>query len=290
MAIGFLFKFYACINQIVKPFISLSIFVLSIRGVLRGQIFNFMSIFMLFILAFVFAMIVLFPDHPSVGTLPQAPDFYHWFTAAYAILMAGMVGEPLDLNMNPYVLAPLGIFQKLNLGVFIALYVIYIFLSLILLLNLLIALLGNTFNSTQNTATLEGRIAFAQVMLRLELLAQFMGIDTASGEPDGSGRHAHLFRDVQKDKESELPRDYVSENVFEKLPTTDPHGPNLLEMKAEVESFKEAQTEGITQAMGDIVRQMGKEIKADLVAHIDKKMYELAALSTKAKITVATAR
>ena len=56
MALGFLFKFYAFVDQLVQPFISLSVFVLSIRGVLKGQLFIFMSIFLLFISAFVFTL------------------------------------------------------------------------------------------------------------------------------------------------------------------------------------------------------------------------------------------
>ena len=65
-------------------------------------------------------------------------------------------------------LQPLGPFQKLNLGCFFGLYILYIFLSLILLLNLLIALLGHSFSKTQEDATLQGRMAFALKRLTQE--------------------------------------------------------------------------------------------------------------------------
>ena len=42
----------------------------------------------------------------------------------------------------------------------------------ILLLNLLIALLGSSFAKTSSEATLQGRVAFATVVQRLELVAR----------------------------------------------------------------------------------------------------------------------
>ena len=46
---GFLLKFYAFVDQFVQPFISISIFVLSVRHVVRGDLMTFMSIFLIFI-------------------------------------------------------------------------------------------------------------------------------------------------------------------------------------------------------------------------------------------------
>ena len=83
-------------------------------------------------------------------------------------------------------------------------YIIYIFLSLILLLNLLIALLGNTFRKTQEDAALHGRIALAQMVLRLEIFAEVFGINTSAGELDAiSGKFVHQFRSVVRNEEGE---------------------------------------------------------------------------------------
>ena len=112
---------------------------------------------------------------------------------------------------------PLGL-QKLNLAACFVIYVIYIFVSLILLLNLLIALLGSTFAKTQDEARLQGRMAFARIVLRLELVAEICGIDTHAGEMDDAGGHVHSFRDVARDVNGELPPDHVDENVFGPAP------------------------------------------------------------------------
>ena len=129
-------------------------------------------------------MLVVLPEGAN-GRLPQTPQFTHWFPATFEILMSGFTGEPIELELDPALLEPLAPWQKLNFGAFLGLcvprlrgnppgkhsprfslsplcspwtvrrYVLYIFLSLILLLNLLIALLGSTFNKTREDATLQ---------------------------------------------------------------------------------------------------------------------------------------
>jgi hypothetical protein len=221
LGLGFLIKFSAFVNQTVQPYTSLSIFVLSVRHVLRGELLVFMNIFLVFIGAFVFTMLVIFPEDPSegAGKLPQTPQFTHWFPATHAILMSGFTGEPLELELDPMLFGPLGVWQKLNLGAFLSIYVIYIFLSLILLLNLLIALLGSTFSKTREGATLQGRLAFAKVILRLELVADFFGVETHVGEFE-NGKHDWVwsFRSVVRDRDGELSRFYTDENVFDPAP------------------------------------------------------------------------
>ena len=71
--------------------------------------------------------------------------------------------------------------KHFNLFIFASMYFMYIFLSMILLLNLLIALLGSTFSKTQEQATLQGRMAYARIVLRLELIAEFFEFDTRAG-------------------------------------------------------------------------------------------------------------
>ena len=93
--------------------------------------------------------------------------------------------------------------------------VLYIFLSLILLLNLLIALLGNTFRRTTEEATLHARMAFARVVLRLELVAARLCINTHAGEHTEDGRYVHSFRSIVRDRNGELMSDYKDENVFD---------------------------------------------------------------------------
>ena len=195
---------------------SISMFVLSISQVLKGQLLTFLTIFLMILSSIVFCLITIFPDHPAVGMPPQAPQMGHPFLGAYSLLMAGLTGEPLDLNLHPEFLEPLGGWQKLNLAVFVCLYIFYIFFALILLLNLLIALLIATFRETQEDATLQGRIAFAHTVIRSELVCDFFNMNTWAGEADG-GKHYHLFRNVAHDDDGELPSGHTDQNVFTKM-------------------------------------------------------------------------
>ena len=67
-------------------------------------------------------------------------------------------------------------------------------------------------------ATLQGRLAFARIVLRLELVAHFFGVDTRATQIDDDGveRWVHNFRSVTKS--GEVPRHYVDESVYEKMP------------------------------------------------------------------------
>jgi hypothetical protein len=163
-------------------------------------------------------MLTTYPEHPSRGKLPQVPDFLHWLSASHAILIAGFTGEPIDLNLDPAYLAPLGTWQQVDFFAFLTIYVIYIFLSLILLLNLLIALLGNAFRKTQEEATLLGRAAFARIVLRLEHIAEFLSIDSSAGEREEDGRRVHNFRTVVRDRDGEARPADRDENVFDPVP------------------------------------------------------------------------
>lgn len=174
-----------------------------------------------FVATFVLTMVTVYPDHHARGNLPQSREFYTWQDATHALVMAGFTGEPLDLLLNWAFIEPLGPWQKVNFAVFLGIYVLFIFLSLILLLNLLIALLAATFVRTQNEATLQGRIAFARVVLRLERIAEVCGINTNAGEADGDG-FVHKFKSVERNREGEVPREYGLLDFFDRVPELAP--------------------------------------------------------------------
>lgn len=218
LALGFFFKVYGFIMKASMSSTSLSILLLSVQQVLAGELFVFMAIFLFFLGVFVIVLVAIYPDHPSRGALPQAPSFINGFTATHDILIAGFTGEPIDFNLHPDFLYPLGGWQQVNLVVFYLIYLLYIFLSLILLLNLLIALLGTTFRRTQDEATLHGRTSFARLMLRNELVAVMLGIGTSAGERTDDGRYVHSFRSKVVDRNGELMSDYKDENVFDPVP------------------------------------------------------------------------
>ena len=59
-----------------------------------------------------------------------------------------------------------------NMGVFVGLYMYYVLMSNILLLNLLIAMMGDTYEDTMKVSKVEWRVAFARRVLLYEILAK----------------------------------------------------------------------------------------------------------------------
>jgi hypothetical protein len=193
---------------------------LQVVGVIRGEFITFTFVFMIFLGSFMLTFTSIFPEHPDAGPLPQVPGFADGTPSVlYAILMLGFVGEPLKLKLLPELWDPLGTWQKVNLAICGVVYIMYTFLSIILLLNLLIALLAANFTKTQEEATLQGRLAFARIVLRLELVAETFNIDTraTSIDDDGTERHVHNFRSVTES--GEMPRDHVDESVYDEMPS-----------------------------------------------------------------------
>ena len=70
------------------------------------------------------------------------------------------LGNPLKLGLQSD--AELSVFQRVDMFVFVGAYVFYVLMSIILLLNLLIAMLGYTFASVTADAVLEWRVMFAR--------------------------------------------------------------------------------------------------------------------------------
>ena len=68
--------------------------------------------------------------------------------------------------------------QQVDLAAFFSLHFLYVLVSLILLLNLLIALLTYTFDALREEAILRSRLIFAQKLMRYELLAASLGMRT----------------------------------------------------------------------------------------------------------------
>lgn len=87
-------------------------------------------------------------------------------------------------------LSPLQLFA---LACFSACYILFILLSVVLLLNLLIALLTHTFDEVLDNSTLEARLHFSRYLIKLELLAEPLGMRTRVGERALDGRYLYSF-------------------------------------------------------------------------------------------------
>ena len=113
-----------------------------------------------------------------------------------SVIEMAILGENISLDMSQF-----GVGQTtgqiIETVVYIGLLYLYIIMALVLLLNLLIAMMGDTYQRTQDIATLEWRIDFARRVLRLECvevqhdgLALFLLSVTTStnhGAAQGSG-------------------------------------------------------------------------------------------------------
>merc|ERR1719453_1182584 len=75
--------------------------------------------------------------------------------------------------------------QMIEFSFFVLFLFQYLIMALILLLNLLIAMMGNTFAEVQEQAVREWRVANAQALLRTEMLAKAFFV-TNSGDQMGS--------------------------------------------------------------------------------------------------------
>jgi len=97
-------------------------------------------------------------------------------------------------------------------AVWAVLYYLFILFTAILLLNLLIAMMTNTYETVQTEAKLKFRVEFAQRVLRYEIIAPH-GVDTRCGEFDGDPKeipeenrnYYYAFREVRKNIENQEP-------------------------------------------------------------------------------------
>ena len=161
---------------------------------LKRDLRVFIGLFGLFMLTFYITLYTMYPRAGDVF-LPHVLKFNSWYTAIQSLFELSFTGSPaiIDLDQN---WDHLSLSQKWDLGTFFFIYIFYGVLSVILLINLLIAMLSYTFESVLNDSTLSSRTAFSQCVMRLELLASSFGMSTAVGDHKGSDSYTYDFRSV----------------------------------------------------------------------------------------------
>ena len=188
-------------NVVVMPLPKLAILMISVKRMLIDDMRIFMALFLMFLFNFFVAMFVVYP-----APAPQAAQFNALPSAVSALVDLAFVGEPVELDLA----APMGqrvpsMWETVDLSIFVVLYYGYVLVAMVLLLNLLIALMGNTFATVTEGATLQYRRDFARRVLRLELIAQPPFINQADrfvGTKDQSnGRYYYAFRSVDANVE-----------------------------------------------------------------------------------------
>jgi len=182
-------------------FEKMSVFMLSVAQMFKDDLFVFILLFSYFMVAFFSAMWVLYP-RAGDAEIAIAPQFNEWYEALRAHIEVPMIGQATRLHFNPENWEGLSAMAIIDIAIWSGLYYFYVLVSLILLLNLLIAMLSHTFAKTKEESILKYRIAFAGAVLKLELAAQSFGITTNVGEKkeDGSG-YVYAFRSVVQNSE-----------------------------------------------------------------------------------------
>jgi len=172
-----------CGFKIFTPFERLNIFMISVVKMLKRDLMIFMVLYIFFMLEFFFALYILYPRAGDV-MLPQVRPFNTWYGSILSLFELAFTGSPsmIDLESD---FTPLSNMQSVDFLIWLGVYLLFIILSLILLLNLLIAMLSFTFEAVRSEATLQTRTSYAQCLMRLELLADSFGMSVHVGEQKG---------------------------------------------------------------------------------------------------------
>jgi len=200
LSMGIFTYFYYFNLKLFMPFEAINIFQLSVFQVLRKDFTTFLSLFAMFISNFYFTLYFLYPRAGEVY-LPFVKEYNSWYTALRTLLELGFTGSPPPINLEMTNWESLSSSQTVAMFMWLFMFLLYAIYSVILLLNLLIAMLSFTFDNVREQSTLECRTAFAQAIQRLELLASLLRMRTKVGELKGD-QYTIEFRSVGESVET----------------------------------------------------------------------------------------
>ena len=157
------------------PFDSYNILLGVIKEMIKEDVSVYMSIFLWFFTGFYVALYLLYP-RSGTRALPFVPSFNTDISAFLDLLRLSILGESPDIHPLLEAVAPLSWPQGVALVLWLVVYYGWLILSVILMINLLIAMLTNTFDTAFTEATLKSRMAFAIGVMKLEKTAQSLGM------------------------------------------------------------------------------------------------------------------
>ena len=162
-------------QNMLAPLSGLGRFYIIVDRMLEHDVTQFLIIFIIYIVDCGVAMWLMAPRYVMDSSLGDGR--WSFLAMTQELLMLGLIGTELPVSVSDefhnkqghYIDKPADLF---NLGVFSLLYGYFAVMTLILLLNLLIAMMGQTFQETMEVAHIEWRLAFARRVLLYETLAQ----------------------------------------------------------------------------------------------------------------------
>jgi len=203
LACGVLARSYLINKALYIPIESLNVFLISVSKILVDDVAKFLIVFLTFIISFFFAMYIVYPRANGFLDVPFVDEFNTWYEAVWSLFQLGFLGAEIyfDLEAVSRVIDSPAIStrQMINLVIFSIFYLFFVLMTIILLLNLLIAMLSNTFMTVCKEATLECRLSFARLVLRLESYGAMLGMNCKVGKlaSDGTDRYIYEFRAVE---------------------------------------------------------------------------------------------
>ena len=197
LALGLLFRCWSATRIAFIPFESINVFVLTMSAIIFNDLFTFLWLFCAFIVSFYCALYILYPQANGFERIGVVDSFNTWYGALVSVAQLGFLGAEFDVDMDVLSTTALSTWQRIDLVTFAALYIIFILMSIILLLNLLIAMLSYTFESVREDSTLQCRLSFARHVLWLEMFAEQLQMATKVGEKQADGRYIYPFRTVE---------------------------------------------------------------------------------------------
>lgn len=256
LALAVFIAFNSMRNVIFTPYERLGVFAI-VMARTYPQIYPFLSLLFSVMFSYIVVLYTALPfrfgfDEP----MSQVDALQNPGKMLYDLIMVGLIGEPLDLTLFEDVNgtsyfnwpttaggfagtledayeAPIDQFKIANLAVFLFVYMLYVLTVLILMMNLLIALMGSTYTETVANSTLEHRVDFARLVLKLELeaasIARLFNRDLHAGKLDPSSttespKFSHVFRSVENNSEGQgtSGNERLFDSAVEKLFCGDP--------------------------------------------------------------------
>jgi len=197
-AAGLLLMTYHLLKLASTPFQTQNILLFTIIKMVQNDLTTFLVAYLWLILACYLAMMTLYPRSGD-ASLPQILDFNSMSNSFFALVDLSLLGEPVVIELlHDTTFHHMSSPQVVSMLLCVLVYYCFIIIGTILMLNLLIAMLSDTFNDAREAATLQSRLGFAVAVMKLELIAGALNMNTLVGEPTQDGKSlAFRFRAVE---------------------------------------------------------------------------------------------
>ena len=183
MSLGLLIEMQYFFLALVNPNQELGVLFITINKMMGNDIAKFMKVFVIVFINYGFAMYICYPRTGDVFLPLNSPEFNSLSAAVQALVELALLGETPMVKFSGF--ESYNTAQMIEFTFYVGFLFMYLIMALILLLNLLIAMMGNTFAEVQEQAVREWRVANAQSLLRIEMLGRAF-FTTNSGDQMGT--------------------------------------------------------------------------------------------------------